>query len=100
MTTQRSGRSTTVAPSLSRRRTSAGMSSVHAALVLDALDLDDRLVGRCCKHAVIAAAHRMVTVHGTAERGGPKLAASSTSAVLQSINRAHRREWCMGVSFS
>src|SRR5262245_59452796 len=46
---------------------------VHAALVLDALDLDDRLVCRCCKHAVIVAAHRMVKVHGTAERGGPEV---------------------------
>src|SRR2546430_15254097 len=44
---------------------------VHAALVLDALDLDDRLVCRGCKHAVIAAAHRMVKVHGAAQRGGP-----------------------------
>src|SRR5262245_60421044 len=35
---------------------------VHAALVLDALDLDDRLVCRCCKHAVIVTAHRMVKV--------------------------------------
>src|SRR5262245_35053460 len=30
---------------------------VHAALVLVALDLDDRLVWRCCKHAVIVTAH-------------------------------------------
>src|SRR5262249_31261582 len=45
---------------------------VRAALVLDALDLDDRLVCRCCKHAVIVAAHRMVKVYGTAERGGPE----------------------------
>src|SRR5262245_46796805 len=45
---------------------------VHAALVLVALDLDDRLVCRCCKHAVIVTAHRMVKVHGTAERGGPE----------------------------
>src|SRR5262245_26027178 len=46
---------------------------VHAALVLDALDLDDRLVCRCCKHAVIVTAHRMVKVHRTAEHGGPEV---------------------------
>src|SRR5262249_61198464 len=45
---------------------------VYAALVLDALDLDDRLVCRCCKHAVIVTAHRMVKGHRTAEHGGPR----------------------------
>src|SRR5262249_33937401 len=46
---------------------------VHAALVLDALDLDDRLIRRRCQHAVTVAAHWMAKVHGTAERGSPEM---------------------------
>jgi hypothetical protein len=45
---------------------------VDAALVLDALNLDDRLAGRRLEHAVGAAAHRMGAVDRAAERFRPE----------------------------
>lgn len=45
---------------------------VDAALMLDALNLHDRLVGRRLEHAVGAAAHRMRAVDGTAQGFRPK----------------------------
>jgi hypothetical protein len=45
---------------------------VHAALVIDALDFDHRLV-RGLQHAVIAPAYRMARVHRTAERSSPEV---------------------------
>src|SRR5438874_9055966 len=45
---------------------------VDPALVLDALDLHDRLVGRGLQHAVVAAAARMAGIDGATQRLGPE----------------------------
>lgn len=47
--------------------------NVNPALVVDALDLDDGLVGRCCQHAVIAASPRMVGIDRATQRISPEL---------------------------
>jgi hypothetical protein len=105
ITTQRSSRRTTVAPRPSRRAHLRGDVvgldiDVHAALVLDALDLHDRLVRRRFQHAVVAPRARVVGVDSATQRLAQKPAAASTSSVLQSINTAQSREWCILLSQS
>jgi hypothetical protein len=45
---------------------------VNTTLMLNALDLDDRLVGRRYQHAVIAASPRMIGIHFAAQCIGPE----------------------------
>src|SRR5258708_21647538 len=45
---------------------------VHATLVIHTLDLHDGLVGRGLQHTVVAAAARMVGIHGATERLAPE----------------------------
>jgi hypothetical protein len=46
--------------------------NVNPALVVDALNLDNRLIGRCCQHAVIAASPWMAGIYRAAQRIGPE----------------------------
>lgn len=46
--------------------------NVNPALVVDALDLDDGLVGRCGQHAVIAASPWMVGIDRATQRISPE----------------------------
>src|SRR5262249_41543944 len=46
---------------------------VDPALVIDALDLHDGLIGRSMQHDVIAACARVVAIHGTTQRASPEL---------------------------
>ncbi len=71
--TRHSRRSTTLAPSFSKRITSAGMSSVSMSMwTVHALDLHDGLVGRDLQHALIAAAARMVGIYGATQCLAPE----------------------------
>jgi hypothetical protein len=45
---------------------------MNAAIVVDALDLHDRLVGRGLQHAEVAAASWVVLVHGAPQRYAPE----------------------------
>src|SRR5581483_4895878 len=45
---------------------------VNTALVLQALDLHDGLIGRCLQHAVVATRAGMTRVHWTTQRVGPE----------------------------
>ena len=45
---------------------------VNPALMLDALNLDNGLIGRCCQHAVIAASPWVVGIYLAAECIGPE----------------------------
>ena len=77
MTTQRSRRSTTLAPCFpSRADFGRDVVSLNvymdAALVVHALDLHDGLIGWGLQHPVIAAAARMAGVHGATQRLAPE----------------------------
>jgi len=76
MTTQRSMRLSTVAPSFSSRdlgRNVVGLDiEVHPAIVIDTLDLHAQLTGRGLEHDVVAARSGMVGVDRPAERPRPE----------------------------
>ena len=71
---------------------------VNPAFVADALNLHDRFVGWRLQHAVVAARARVIGIYRTAQCFGPKARGLIDVGVLQSINSAQRREWCMTIT--
>jgi len=45
---------------------------MNPALVRDPLNLNDRLVGGCVEHAIVAAGARVIEIYRTPERFGPE----------------------------